>query len=94
MDRTDKLLTKYTLNPNIKNLEEIRNLLHEEMAIENLEDHEYLKTLCFLLFIIGDVNDSILIWKAKNKDFDAVCYIDGEFLCGAGLKETKVYLAN
>jgi hypothetical protein len=34
------------------------------------------------------------IWEAKRSGFDLGCYIDVQLLCGAGLDETKHFLAN
>jgi hypothetical protein len=45
-----------------------------------------------MLFSLGIVEDSLLIWKAKQKNFDAGCYIDGQLLCGAGLEKTIDFL--
>jgi hypothetical protein len=38
---------------------------------------------------LGNVEDALLIWQAKQSSFDAACYIDIQLLCGAGLTETK-----
>ena len=46
-----------------------------------------------MLFSIGNVEDSVLIWKAKMINFDVGCMIDVEFLFGAGIKETLEYIA-
>lgn len=92
MDKTEELIKKYTLTPAEEKRLEILQLYNEEISIENIDDHEYLKTLCILLFSIGDVRDSLLVWKAKSKDFDAGAYIDIQLLCGAGLQQTKSFL--
>lgn len=92
MDREDILLERFGLEPDLKYLQEIRALLIEETNVSNIEDHEYLKTLCILLFTFGYPEDTLLIWNAKMKDFDAGCYIDGELLMGAGLNETIHFL--
>lgn len=92
MDRSDEVLSLYSIEPDISKVEEIRELLINEIANKSSEDHEYLKTLCIQLFSIGEVQDTLLIWRAKNKDFDAGCYIDVQLLCGAGLDKTINYL--
>ncbi|MBD0380177.1 hypothetical protein [Paenibacillus sedimenti] len=94
MDRTDELLEKYGLVPETEYLEVIRKLLIDEIENNNSEDNEYLKTLCIKLFSLGNVEDTYLIWRAKNKNFDTGCYIDIQLLCGAGIEETKKYLSN
>ncbi|MNN76425.1 hypothetical protein D3C81_1928010 [compost metagenome] len=86
------MLERFGLEPDLKCLKEIRSLLIEETNNDNHEEHEYLKTLCILLFTFGYTEDALLIWNAKKKDFDAGCYIDGELLIGAGLYETINYL--
>lgn len=92
MDREDILLERFGLEPELKYLQEIRSLLIEETNSSNTEEHEYLKTLCILLFTFGYPDDTLLIWNAKRKDFDAGCYIDGDLLMGAGLNETIHFL--
>jgi hypothetical protein len=92
MDRVDSVLTQYGIEPKPEYREEIRNLLIEESLNENREDNEYLKTLCILLYTYGIVEDTLIIWKVKNIDYDTGCYIDGELLVGAGLEETITYL--
>ncbi|MDQ0112426.1 hypothetical protein [Paenibacillus harenae] len=92
MEREYIILERFGLEPKHKYLQEIRTLLIEETNSDNYQEHEYLKTLCIMLFSFGCVEDSLLIWNAKMKDFDAGCYIDGELLMGAGLDETINYL--
>ena len=43
---------------------------------------------CWMLFMIGQLEDSTLIWHAKMINFDTSCYIDSVFLVAAGLPET------
>ncbi len=52
-----------------------------------------LGTLCVQLFSLGNVDDALLIWEAKESSFDASCGLDIQFVCGAGLEETKDHLA-
>ncbi|NQX64748.1 hypothetical protein HQN90_01285 [Paenibacillus alba] len=94
IDRIDELLHLYGLVPKLSKLADIRTLLVNELNNQEFEDNEYIKTLCIQLFIIGQVEDSILIWKAKKKNFDTFCYIDVQLLCGAGLEQTKMYLGD
>jgi hypothetical protein len=92
IDRTDEILNFYGLDPEHKHLEDIRSLLIYEINNPNAEDNEYMKTLCILLFILGYVEDTLLIWEAKRKNFEAGIYIEVQLLCGAGLEQTKRYL--
>jgi hypothetical protein len=55
---------------------------------------DVLRLLCVQLFSIGVVEDSLLLWDAKRSSFDAgLGSVDVQFLCGAGLEETKAYLS-
>ncbi|MCU6792108.1 hypothetical protein OB236_08210 [Paenibacillus sp. WQ 127069] len=92
IDRTEEILKFYGLEPDQKHIESIRSLLIYEVNNRNSDDNEYMKTLCILLFILGHVEDTLLIWSAKRKNFDAGNYIDVQLLCGAGLEETKRHL--
>src|SRR5690349_9772025 len=56
-------------------------------------DHFLMRLLCALLFSLGRVEDALLIWRAKSCNRDTMFGIDVEFLCGAGLPETKAFLA-
>jgi hypothetical protein len=74
---------------------EIRNCLSDELQRERNEagDQELMRALCAQLFSLGVLEDSLLIWEAKACNFDTMCGIDVQFLCGAGLDLTKDYLA-
>ncbi len=48
---------------------------------------------CVQLFSCGHLEDVLLIWSAKRSGFDLGCSLDVQFLCGAGLEETKRFLA-
>ena len=52
-----------------------------------------MKLCCVQLFNAGPLDDVLRIWAAKQASFDAGCWIDVQLLCGAGLAETKAYLA-
>ncbi|WP_145328765.1 hypothetical protein [Paenibacillus xylanexedens] len=88
----DELLQMYGLEPDKKHRESIRRLLQQEMENREADDHEILKLLCIMLFAIGNVEDTELIWLAKRKNQNAGSYIDVQLLCGAGIEETIVYL--
>jgi hypothetical protein len=68
--------------------------LEEQIRLEEDEigDQFLMRLLCAQLFSIGFVEDSILIWRAKSCNFDTYLGIDVQFLCGAGLEQTKNYL--
>ncbi|MFF2450832.1 hypothetical protein ACFVSW_27805 [Neobacillus sp. NPDC058068] len=67
MERYEELLKRYGLVPRIEFVHNIRKLLIEEIDKKSPEGNEYLKTLCIQLFALGYVEDSLLIWKAKEK---------------------------
>lgn len=92
MNQEEKLLERFGIEPENQHRDSIRQLLQAEIRNEVSEDNEYLKTLCVLLFYIGAVEDTLLIWAAKRKNFDASAYIDVQLLCGAGVKETMEFL--
>ncbi|MCK6074597.1 hypothetical protein [Paenibacillus silvae] len=87
-----ELLKVYGVEPDQKHRESIRQLLRQEIEEPEGEDNEVLKLLCIMLFAVGNVEDTELIWRAKRKNQDTGSYIDVQLLCGAGLEETLVYL--
>lgn len=92
MNKEEAILEEYGLEPELQYRGTLRSLLKEEIKNEDSEDNEYLKTLCIMLFSIGEVEDSLIIWEAKKKNFDTNCYIDVQLLCGAGFDHTINYL--
>lgn len=92
---SDEALQKFGLPSSVHHRNELRLLLAEEIERERRGESgdEMLRTLCSQLFSLGVVEDALLIWEAKESSFDAHCGLDVQFLCGAGLAETKDYLA-
>ena len=88
-------LQKFGLPASLQDRDEIRDLLAKETEHERRGEagEEMLRTLCVQLFSIGIVDDALLIWDAKESSFDASCGLDIQFICGAGLVETRDYLA-
>ncbi|WP_445630119.1 hypothetical protein [Nostoc sp. DSM 114167] len=68
--------------------------LREQIRLETneVDDQFLMRLLCAQLFSLGVVEDCLLVWKAKSCNFDTHCGIDVQFLCGAGLKQTKEFL--
>jgi hypothetical protein len=93
----DGSLRRYGLRPSGPELEQIRDLLAAHATLERQGqgdgDTELMKLSCVQLFNVGDLRDVLAIWRAKTASFDAHCSIDVQLLCGAGLQETKAYLA-
>ncbi|MEK4369940.1 hypothetical protein NSQ20_08400 [Paenibacillus sp. FSL K6-1122] len=90
----EELLQLYGLEPDEVHREAIRQLLQQEIENRKSEDNEVLRLLCIMLFCIGNVEDTTLIWKAKRKNQDTGSYIDVQLLCGAGHEQTLFYLEN
>lgn len=69
--------------------------LEEQIRLEADEagDQFLMRLLCAQLFSLGLPEDSLLVWRAKSCNFDTHCGIDVSLLCGAGLEETKAFLA-
>jgi hypothetical protein len=93
----DESLRRYGLRPSVADLEQVRELLEAHAALERQSqgdgDTELMKLCCVQLFTVGDLGDVLTIWQAKESSWDADCSIDVQLLCGAGLEETKAYLA-
>jgi hypothetical protein len=68
--------------------------LDEQVKLEADEegDQFLMRLLCVQLFSLGQVEDSLRVWRAKSCNFDTHCGIDVQFVCGAGLEPTKAYL--
>ncbi|SDL82631.1 hypothetical protein SAMN05428961_10763 [Paenibacillus sp. OK060] len=88
----EEILELYGLDPDTRHRKQIRELLQQEIENQEAVDHEYLKTLCIMLFCIGNVEDTGLIWQAKRKNQDTGSYINVQLLCGAGYEKTVTYL--
>ncbi|MBN9693203.1 MAG: hypothetical protein J0M24_23415 [Verrucomicrobia bacterium] len=92
---SNEALQRFGLPASLQSRAEIRQLLAEEIEREKRGQggEEMLRTLCVQLFSLGVVEDVLLIWHAKQSSFDAGCGLDVQFLCGAGLSETRMFLA-
>ena len=76
-------LHKFGIPPRKEQLEEIRALLSNETLQDRRFGNEYLRALCFLLWVNQDPDAAPAIAHAKFSDFDAGCMIDLQFLeCG------------
>src|SRR3954469_9152288 len=87
----DDALKQFGLKPRPEAASEIRSHLISELRKEESEsgDQSLIKLFFIQLFSIGYVEDSILIWTAKQTGFDLSISIDVQLLCGAGLSATK-----
>ena len=93
----DMSLRRYGLRPPERDLAEIRQILRVQTALERQRqgdgDTELMKLCCVQLFNVGLLEDVARIWQAKESSWDAHCSIEVHLLCGAGLEQTKAYLA-
>ncbi|MCC5613210.1 hypothetical protein LC612_42665 [Nostoc sp. CHAB 5834] len=76
--------------------EAVRHVLNEQIRLETVSskytEEDLMKVSCVQLFSLGNLEDVLLIWEAKNSSMDAGCYIDAQLLCGAGFDPTVDYL--
>ena len=91
----DDAIQRYGLPPAVEHRTAILAELEAEIAKEADEegDQFLMRLLCAQLFCIGNVEDSLAVWAAKSCNFDTHCGIDVQLACGAGLDETKTFLA-
>lgn len=91
-------LRRFGLRPSTHDLDEVRQILRTRTALERRRqgdgDAELMKLCCVQLFTVGLIDDVRAIWLAKESSFDAHCSIDAQLLCGAGLGQTKISLAD
>lgn len=52
---------------------------------------DVLLACCWLLFMLGDVADGALVWKAKGLNFDTYSYLDSVFLVPRGIEATATF---
>ncbi|MGH8876571.1 MAG: hypothetical protein ACRD0P_04385 [Stackebrandtia sp.] len=85
------LLSAHTVD----DVELIRRLTRFEMALVRDDDDigcgDVLLACCWLLFRIGHIEDSALIWEAKQINFDTASHIEAVFLIPAGIDATEVF---
>jgi hypothetical protein len=89
-------LVGYGLAPDDDSLPAVRLLLAGEAASERegRPREEDLALLCGVqLFARGLLGDVLRVWDAKRAGMDLGSYLGVQLLCGAGLSETKQFLA-
>ncbi len=94
---TEESLKRFGIVPSDESLPIIRDLLSQEAAAERAgrsREDDLALLCCVQLFSRGLLEDVLRIWDAKQSGFDLACSLDVQFLCGAGLQETKRYLAS
>lgn len=93
----DEQLAEFGLRPGAEDLPAVRSVLEAETSRERAGQGEgdtlLMKLCCVQLFNSGSPSDVLLIWRAKDASFDAMCSIDVQLLCGSGLPQTKAYLS-
>jgi hypothetical protein len=95
MDEAE-LLKRFGFSPAGTDLPQIRDILRALTKQESDGGHcvNEMRVCCVQLFNAGHVEDSLEIWDAKRASMDAGAGIDVQLLCGAGLAETKSFLAS
>jgi hypothetical protein len=91
---TNAALARFGLPARPTDRAAIIDALQEQIRLQADEagDHCLMRLLCAQLFSLGVVEDALLLWRAKECNFDTHCGIDVQFLCGAGLEPTKAFL--
>lgn len=92
----EESLRRFGIVPTDESLPIIRKLLAREAAAERAgqpREDDLALLCCVQLFSRGLLEDVLPIWDAKQSGMDLGCVIDVEFLCGAGIDETKRFLA-
>ncbi|MEO8830526.1 hypothetical protein [Lapillicoccus sp.] len=72
----------------------IRELTRREIVAVRDADSgcgDVLLACCWLLFMLGHLEDAALVWSAKTVNFDAHCYIDSVFLIPQGAEATAEF---
>jgi hypothetical protein len=91
----EESLAKFGLTPADESLPAIRALLAKEAEAERrgtMREDDLALLCCVQLFSRGQLEDVLRIWDAKRSGMDLGSAIDVQFLCGAGLDETKAFL--
>ena len=94
--RTLELIRKFGFIPSRDVLPELRELLRRERRVISGRESgcgDYARALCFMLYAVGEVEDCLCIWSIKRLNMDTGCYIDGEYLFGAGVEATLAYVS-
>lgn len=83
----DRQLARYLTNLYIK--------AHTGLVSESWDNGLDPFRLCgLMLFKMGNVEDSVLLWQVKTLDFDTFCGLDVQMLVGGGVAETIAFLTN
>jgi hypothetical protein len=94
----DASLARFGLTPPSEALPQIRQLLladtSKERSKQGSSNVGLLRLYCVQLFGAGQPADTLLVWSAKEANFDLACGIDIQLLRGAGLGATKEFLTS
>jgi len=90
----DEVIKDFGLIPKSQELPRIRQLLIDETTRgkQHNGNEALIKLFCIQLFAAANVEDSLLIWRAKQSNFNSGVGNDVQLMCGAGLKMTQDYL--
>jgi hypothetical protein len=70
----------------------LNSLIERRKAPEAQISIENLMLGCYVIGLHQQIEDCLLIWKAKNVDFDAYCGVDIQLMAFAGILPTIDYL--
>src|SRR5215471_14490044 len=90
-------IRRFGLVPRDEALPEIRSALAAEVDAERHGrdgEVDFALLCCVQLFSRGHLEDVLRIWDVKSAGMDLGCALDVQLLCGAGLEETKHFLAS
>lgn len=77
---------------NVQQLDLYHDILKQLLLIQiDQTDNNYLYWTGLLLYIIGDINDIDILWKAKESDLDRFSHFDVQYLTGYGIENTIKY---
>ena len=83
---------------NVQDAPEVRRILKEQSDLERVGqgrgDTELMLLCCVKLFALGQPEDILRIWDAKESSGDADFAIDIQLMCGRGLEVTLRFLEN
>lgn len=94
-ERVDHYLARFGLPTDVAHRANVLDLLKKEIekAKRHQENTQVLALLCEQLYSMHNVEDVLLIWRAKHCSFDASFSVDIQCTIGAGIAATKMYLA-
>ena len=83
------------ISTNLQQLDLYHDILRQLLIIQTGQsDNNYLYWTALLLYIIGDIYDIEILWKAKESDLDRFSHFNSNYLIGSGIEKTLKYCYN